>query len=47
MNENKDNKVIPILLGTFLTLNIIFTSINLITLAKKKKAGCSCQNKNK
>ena len=45
MNDNKESKVMPILLGTFLTLNIIFTSINLITLAKKKKVGCSCQNK--
>jgi len=45
MSENKESKVIPILLGTFLTLNIIFTSINLIALAKKRKAGCTCQNK--
>ena len=45
MNENKESKVMPILLGTFLTLNILFTSINLITLAKKKKEGCTCQNK--
>jgi len=45
MSDSKESKVMPILLGTFLTLNILFTSINLITLAKKKKASCSCQNK--
>ncbi len=45
MSENKENKVIPILLGTFLTLNIIFTSINLISIAKKKKSGCPALNK--
>jgi len=45
MSDSKESKVMPILLGTFLTLNIIFTSINLITLAKNKKEGCTCQNK--
>lgn len=45
MSDSKESKVMPILLGTFLTLNILFTSINLITLAKKKKGGCTCQNK--
>lgn len=42
MDNNKESKVIPILLGTFLTLNIIFTTVNLVTIAKKKKGGCGC-----
>ena len=45
MSENKENKIIPILLGTFLTLNIIVTSINLYALAKKKKEDCACHGK--
>lgn len=42
MADNKEGKVIPILLGTFLTLNIILTSANLVAMLKKKKEGCGC-----
>lgn len=42
--EQKEGKIIPVLLGTFLTLNIVVTSITLITMIKKKE-DCGCKDK--
>lgn len=42
MESNKESKIIPVLLGTFLTLNIIFTTANLVAMTRKKKGVCGC-----
>jgi hypothetical protein len=47
MNDTKESKIIPLLLGTFLALNIIATSISLIASAKNEKGGCGCGGKEK
>ena len=43
--QHNESKIIPVLLGTFLTLNIVVTSITLVTMIKKKKEGCGCKDK--